>query len=119
VNPQNSDYNKLDYGYTISDELYEIRRERRVETAIQRMRESDWKRWAAHALFKGKRFKGYPFKPSEFPTYSAMLDENGLLDYQKSEIPNGHSFRPDQDYLLSIPQTEITLNPNLTQNPGW
>ncbi len=119
VNPQDSDPNLVDYGYPISDELYEIRRERRVETAIQTLRKQDWLRWAAHSLFKGKRFKGYPFKQSEFPDYPAELDENGLLDFQKSVLPDGLGFRPDRDYLESIPQTEITLNPNLTQNPGW
>lgn len=119
VNPQSSDFSLVDYGYTISDELYEIRRERRVETPLQDLRERDWKRWRAHALFAGKRFKGYPFKTSEFPDYSAVLDENGLIDYQSDALPNGHGFRPGQDYLSSIPQTELTLNPNLTQNPGW
>ncbi len=119
VNSQDSDPNKVDYGYPISDELYEIRRERRVETAIQNFRKMDWQRWAAHALFKGKRFKGYPFKESEFPDYPAELDENGLLDFQKSVLPDGLRFRPERDYLESIPQSEIVLNPNLTQNPGW
>src|SRR5690606_16849522 len=98
VNSQNSDPSLMDYGYPISDELYEIRRERRVETAIQTLRKQDWLRWAAHSLFKGKRFKGYPFKQSEFPNYSAELDENGLLDFQKSVLPDGLGFRPDQDY---------------------
>ena len=90
-----------------------------METAIQTLRKQDWLRWAAHSLFKGKRFKGYPFKQSEFPDYPAELDENGLLDFQKSVLPDGLGFRPDRDYLESIPQTEVTLNPNLTQNPGW
>lgn len=44
VNPQNADPNLVDYGYPISDELYEIRRERRVEKAFEQIREDDWKR---------------------------------------------------------------------------
>lgn len=119
VNPQSADLNPVDYGYTISDELYEIRRERRVETALEALRESDWKRWAAHALIKGKRFKGYPFNTSEFPGFTPPLDENGLIDYLKDALPNGYELRPGQDYLDDIPQTELVLNPNLTQNPGW
>lgn len=119
INSQGNDPNLVDYGYPISDELYEIRRERRVETALQAYRKQDLLRWAAHSLFKGKRFKGYPFKQSEFPDYVAELDENGLLDFQKNVLPNGLGFRPDRDYLESIPQTETILNPNLTQNPGW
>lgn len=119
VNSQNSDPNRMDYGYSISDELYEIRRERRVETAIQNFRKQDLLRWAAHSIFKGKRFKGYPFKQSEFPDYVVDLDDNGLIDFQKAQLPNGLGFNPNRDYLESIPQTEIILNPNLTQNPGW
>lgn len=119
INSQSEDPNLIDYGYKISDELYEIRRERRVETAIQNLREHDWKRWAAHALFKDKRFKGLPFDPAENPGYSVPVDENGLIDVMKPFIPDGHQFRPGQDYLESIPQTELNLNPNLTQNPGW
>ena len=61
VNPQSSDLNPADYGYSISDELYEIRRERRVELAFEGLRNEDYRRWAAHSLFKGKRPKGYPF----------------------------------------------------------
>ncbi len=116
---QSSDPNLVDYGYSISDELYEIRRERRVETALEVIREDDWKRWAAHELFTGKRPKGYPFEAMEFPDFTPELDENGLIDFFKGRLPNGYDFRPGQDYLDDIPQIEMTLNPNLTQNPGW
>jgi len=119
INPQSSDPNIEDYGYTISDELYEIRRERRVELALEGLRDDDYMRWAAHSLFKNKRPKGYPFNAKEFPNYEPTLDENGLIDYYKNSLPNGYQFREGQDYLYSIPQDEITLNPNLTQNPGW
>lgn len=119
VNPQSADLNPVDYGYAVSDELYEIRRERRVETTLEVMREDDWKRWAAHALFMGERPKGYPFNALEFPNFTPNLDENGLIDLFKSRMPNGYTFRPGQDYLDDVPQTELILNPNLTQNPGW
>lgn len=119
VNPQSSDFNRVNYGYSISDELYEIRRERRVELALESFRENDYLRWRAHALFKGKRPKGYPVDKDEFPNYPHPIDENGLIDYYKNLIPNGYGFNENRDYLYSIPQDEITLNPNLTQNPGW
>ena len=73
VLPQSSDPNWADYGYGISDELYEIRRERRVELAMEGFREDDYRRWAAHALFKGQRPKGYPFDQTEFPNYNPPL----------------------------------------------
>lgn len=119
VNAQASDPNKVNYGYEISDALYEIRRERRVELSLEGQRDDDYMRWAASALFKNKRPKGYPVDITTNPNLSNKLDENGLLDYYKTTLPNGYQFRDGQDYLYSIPQDELTLNPNLTQNPGW
>lgn len=120
VNSQSSDPNLLDYGYPISDELYEIRRERRVELALEGHRADDYRRWAAHTLFKGIRPMGYPFNPAEFPaTFNPALDEKGRIDYFKSKLPNGYGFRANQDYLSPIPIEELTLNPALVQNPNW
>jgi len=119
VNQQLSDPNFVDYGYSISDELYEIRRERRVEMCFEGQRDEDLMRWAAHSLFKGKRPEGYPVSFVEFPDYSNPITADGLLDPYERNLPNGYQFREDQDYLYSIPQGEITLNSNLTQNPGW
>lgn len=119
VNPQSVDKNKAGYGYPISDALYEIRRERRVELALEGQRDEDYKRWGAGALFKNKRPKGYPVDLTKYPHFSDRVDENGLIDYFKTVMPNGYQWRENQDYLNSIPQDELTLNPNLTQNPGW
>lgn len=119
VHPQSSDPNLADYGYPVSDELYAIRRERRVELALEGFREDDYKRWAAHTLFKGQRPKGYPFDQAEFPNYHPPLDDNGLIDYFKTFLPNGYQFKENRDYLNSIPSEELNLNPQLTQNPGW
>lgn len=111
--------NLLDYGYAIEDALYAIRNERRVELALEGQRPLDYKRWAAHALFQGNRPLGYPFEATEFPDYSPTLDGNGLIDYFQSDMPAGYGFQEGRDYLTSIPQGELTLNPNLEQNPGW
>ncbi len=120
VIPQSSyGTNLLDYGYAIDDALYAIRNERRVELALEGHRIDDYKRWAAHALFKGKRPLGYPFLQSEFPDHNTPVDSNGLIDFFQNELPNGYGFRENQDYLSPIPQDELVLNPNLTQNPGW
>ncbi|SFB27508.1 RagB/SusD family nutrient uptake outer membrane protein [Algoriphagus aquimarinus] len=109
----------LDYGYAIDDALYAIRNERRVELALEGQRIDDYRRWAAHELFAGKRPLGYPFKQSEFPTLVVKVDERNQLDYFQSEMPNGYGFKANRDYLISIPSDELTLNPNLTQNPNW
>ncbi|WP_186757114.1 RagB/SusD family nutrient uptake outer membrane protein [Echinicola salinicaeni] len=109
----------LDYGYEIDDALYAIRNERRVELALEGQRIDDYRRWAAHALFVGKRPLGYPFEQSDFPGFAVKVNDDGLVDYFQDAMPDGYGFRPDQDYLLSIPRDELTLNPNLEQNPNW
>ena len=93
VNAQSLDKNKVDYGYSITDELYEIRRERRVEMALEGQRDEDYMRWAASALFKNKRPKGYPVDLAQNPNFSSKVDENGLIDYYKGVMPSGYQFR--------------------------
>lgn len=120
VSTQTADPHLVDYGYAIPDALYEIRRERRIETALEGRRPDDFRRWAAHKIITGKRLLGYPFKQTEFPTFRPVLTgAAGLIDFFATRLPNGHAFRPNKDYLNDIPQVELTLNPNLTQNPGW
>lgn len=117
--PNRSRY--ADYGYSISDELQEIRRERTVELACEGFRYNDIMRWAAHNLIKGKRPKGYPLDKSEWEgvKMNYQVDENGFIDPYVGQIPNGYGFKPERDYLECIPLNELTLNPNLVQNPGW
>lgn len=122
ADPLRSDY--ANFGYPLTDELYEIRRERAVELACEGLRNNDWRRWRAHALFKGKQPKGFPFLASDYPDYSTLanklsLDTDGFILPFKKLIPNGYNFNENRDYLDCIPTNEITLNPALTQNPGW
>lgn len=109
------------YGYEISDELFEIRRERRVELGAEGFRNQDYRRWRAHKLFQNKRPKGFPVLKEEFPngTKFPAIDGDGLLDPFKNAIPDGYKFKEERDYLECIPTNEITLNPNLNPNPGW
>lgn len=108
-----------DFGYPISDELQEIRRERRVELANEGLRLMDLMRWRAHNLFKGKRPLGYPFLFTEFPGKTYDMNADGFLDPYKKGLPSGYGFNPDRDYLEGIPTNEITLNNALVNNPGW
>lgn len=96
----------------------EIRRERRVELATEGFRWDDIARWAAaDELIVGKRPKG--FKASQLAINPFPVDEDGFLDPFRNAMPNGYGFDVERDYLNSIPITEMVLNPNLTQNPGW
>lgn len=102
----------------LSPVINEIRRERRVELAAEGFRWDDIARWAAaEELIVGKRPKG--FYAGQIDVNPFPVDENGFLDPFRIALPNGYSFRLDRDYLNSLPVSELVLNPNLTQNPGW
>lgn len=83
-----------------------IRKERMVEFAFEGIRFFDIRRWKiASSVMPGKVF-GLTYK-----------DTNGIL--QTVEVPGWNAVWDDKNYLWPIPQKEIELNPNLTQNPGW
>ncbi len=118
-----SDPNRSGYaafGYTINDELYEIRRERAVELSCEGFRFDDWRRWRAHNLFKAKRPLGFPYLKSEYAVSLVVnTDANTFVDAYQKILVNGYQFNEARDYLDCIPTNEITLNKGLTQNPGW
>lgn len=129
VTPSAIDPNFPIFGYTISANLQEIRRERRSELALQGFRLDDLMRWKAHTLIQGKRGVGAYFR-SESLLYKSFDPENenlpltqttveGWLDPLKDILPRGFQFKSDRDYLLPIPPSEISLNKELKQNPGW
>lgn len=102
----------------LSPIINEIRRERRVELATEGFRADDIRRWAAaDELIVGQRPKG--FMASQVNVNPYPVDENGFLDPYQNKIPNGYGFDVNRDYLNAIPKTQMELNPNLTQNPGW
>lgn len=109
--------------YGVSDLIYEVRRERRVELALENLRFDDLMRWRAHKGFAGKRPKGMKYYGSDlensFTGFYPLVDEDGFLEPYQESLPQGFGFNPERDYLLPIPSQEITLNPNLVQNPGW
>jgi len=94
--------------------------ERAVELACEGFRYDDWRRWRAHNIFLNKRALGFPYLASEYAA-SLIVPTNaaGFVDPFKVIIPGGYKFIVGRDYLESIPINERTLNPNLTQNPGW
>lgn len=110
----------LDWDFpALSPILNEIRRERKVELALEEFRWDDIARWAAaDELIVKKRPKGA--KASQFAFTPVLpIDANGFIDPFKNAMPNGYGFRLDRDYLNPLPQGELTLNNKLIQNPGW
>jgi len=117
-----SSYNS-DYGYAIPDYLHEIRRERTVELYGEGFRFDDLMRWRAHEYFVGKRFTG-TYYTDELRAIDPNMPVNaeGYLDPLMNVLTgpnNGYGFNPERDYLRPLPINELTLNENLTQNPGW
>ncbi len=123
----------LNWEFTnLSPLLQEIRRERKVELACEGFRRDDIFRWAAaDELIVGHRPKGakkqqwenYPDVTENFLAVVANLpvDNNGYIDPYAvyASMAEGYKFQLDRDYLSPIPTNEITINPNLSQNPGW
>ncbi|PWJ57897.1 putative outer membrane starch-binding protein [Dyadobacter jejuensis] len=102
--------------------LDEIRRERRVELAIEALRYDDLVRWKAGSLLN-KPVLGMKFIQSVYPKAvvgnSIFVNDQGfILPYGKS-LPSGRSYDENKNYLLPLPLDELALNPNLEQNPGW
>lgn len=114
--------------------IEEIRRERRVELAAEGFRYDDLMRWRAGRMLTkqtlGVRWDAVKdlTDPSGTPLYSGDsaipgnlfdLDPGGYIDVYSRQLPGGKVFDPNKHYFFSIPVEEITLNPNLAQNPGW
>ncbi len=92
-----------------------LRRERRVELAWEGLRLYDLFRWRiAHEVLNG-RVHGMKLVPvAEAATYTKFpVDENGYFFNEETH------FRENVDYKWPIPQSEIDVNPGLTQNPGY
>ncbi len=109
------------YGYTLSNILYEIRRERTVELMAEGFRADDLYRWRAHSLFDGDQPRGAYLEDGIVNTTlsasDAVLDSDGfILPFSST---GNYNFDESKAYLLPIPSDELILNPNLTQNPGW
>ncbi len=82
-----------------------IRRERRVELAMEGLRIFDILRWktAENVL------NGYPHGAQ----FGEASIDNGYIRLEK------RSFNPERDYLWAVPLSQKDLNPNLGQNPGY
>jgi starch-binding outer membrane protein, SusD/RagB family len=85
--------------------INEIRRERRIELAAEGFRFDDLRRWKAGKLLENPK------------TYLGARDP-GTGEY-RILYPGRTRVWNDKLYLYPLPSSEITLNPQLTQNPLW
>lgn len=125
-------------GYVPSPILREIRRERRIEMAMEGLRREDLVRWKA-GRFIEKPIRGMKFTTEKQKLYDgtntgkdknapkATLNSDVFVDgdkfiiaYPKSpNVTNGVVKWYDRYYYNPIPLQELELNKNLTQSPGW
>ncbi len=88
----------LPHGLSQTEAREKLRHERRIEFALEGQYWADIKRWNT-----GKEI--YPVE--------VRAADGGLIE---TKFPNGYDEKYD---LLPIPESELSLNPGLKQNPGW
>lgn len=98
----------------------EIRRERRVELALEGFRYWDLMRWKTaetelpKSILGNKLFEDFNLSDTE--KNGITLDNDGNIILQDASL---REFDASKDYLFPFPTDQIGLNPNLEQNPGW
>lgn len=89
-----------------------IRRERRVELALEGLRWFDIQRWEIGPETMNKTIYG--------TRLGTVNPENGNLNLEGEHVKvEERYFDPGKNYLWPIPQKEIDVNDNLDQNPGF
>ena len=116
---QNTDPSKPTYCATQDELRKRIQNEWRVEFALEGgKRMGDIRRWGIAKDVLNAPFLGLKMKPVE----GVVDGKPAIVDYilyEGENIKLAGSHYEDHNYLLPVPQTEIDLNPKLTQNPGY
>lgn len=94
----------------------ELRRERRSELAQEGLRYWDLIRWKTAETILPQEILGNYFFKDEFGNVNVTLTDDNYILVSTAAIRN---FDPNKDYLWPFPLNEISLNPNLKQNPNW
>lgn len=121
-----------DTGVLVDPVLWEIRRERIVELMGEGFGFYDVRRWRMAPWFLNRPTLGiYTTKAvARSANLTLYNPDTGLSDGVNGSMTEGNIFLfndPRKEgkgwlekyYLYQIPTTELVLNPNLTQNPGW
>ena len=115
----------INYGYSVSPLIYEIRRERRIELIAEGFRLDDLKRWKTAEVEMPKNMLGVKWSTTGDwstwatawkPSYSTDTDDAGIAGCLMIETDRVWE---NKNYLYPIPSDQKQLNPNIGQNPGW
>ncbi len=103
------------------DMLEEIRRERTIELIYEGFRYDDLRRWKQAENMLPVHLRGVKFTGTEYSNSPPNQGKNIPVDADGFVIADNKDHRSwDQKlYLFPIPTSQIKLNSNLTQNPGW
>jgi len=105
---------------TVDPLLWEIRRERRVELMLEPFRKYDLIRWAKGPYYdKDDSYYGVKVTPAvKWESGITVLKTPDGYLYTQAESDRRTPWN-DRKYLYPLPDDQLTLNPKLTQNPGW
>ena len=117
---QNSNPNLPTYCATQDDLRQRIRNEWRVEFALEGgKRMWDIRRWGIAKEVLNAPFLGMKYTLVDSPDAKEGDGGQICILYEGENIKLEGSKYEDHNYLFPIPQSEIDLNPGLTQNPGY
>lgn len=108
----------------LSSILVEIRRERRVELAVEGFRYDDLMRWAKGANL-AKRVLGMRFEDSEAANFpdaqvkTITINGKKYIDVYQGSLFENRVFDPNKHYYFPVAIGVISMNPAIKQNPGW
>ena len=97
----------------------EIRRERRVELAMEGLRYDDLLRWKTAETELPKPLLGVRLFAAEYPSVDPSAVNMTADSVVIAEPASKRSFDPTKQYLWPLPITQLALNPSLDQNPNW
>ena len=98
--------------------------------ALQGYRLDDLMRWGGAKVIVNKRGRG-AYLGKDAVLYKSFTEEqqsklttiltdgSQWMDPLQELLPNGYQFVAGRDYLLPIPPSELKLNRQMKQNPGW
>jgi hypothetical protein len=97
-----------------------VKKEKQYEMWMEGCRFIDLLRWGEAASKLANNGDSIPTFKDKFATESSGKHE-GFVDWSNSNVNQGkeHGFKTGKHELYPFPFSEISINENIVQNPGW